>query len=253
LANIGKDLDGSMDCISTFSSEDKKIFYKYLEKIDQSLEPPEKKQKALPSLLSPNTNDIINQIKKNIKGNLKRDTNQVISYTPTTNLEIEEVEKLDPFNNKRSIINIHSKAVKNETMAQVFVLNEVYFRGKLYDILKSKINSNEEFFKYCLESFGVSQPTVYRYLNVYYLIKVYPNILLSGFGVTDLSKYRKKIEETAVKDKKFCQLIKHGFPGIVANFLLEDPTIDIPDVENMDINKEQERTIEQQVMIINNK
>jgi len=65
-----------------------------------------------------------------------------------------------------------------------------------------------------LESFEVSAPTVYKYLNVYYLIKGYPNIVLSGLSVFNLSRYRKKIEETAKKDTEFSKLLKNGFPGI---------------------------------------
>jgi hypothetical protein len=42
--------------------------------------------------------------------------------------------------------------------------------------------------------------TIYRYLNVYYLIKEYPNILLTGLMVIDLSRYKKKIEEAVKKD-----------------------------------------------------
>lgn len=88
----------------------------------------------------------------------------------------------------------------------------------MYHILRTKINFNDDFLKYCLESFEVSTPIVYKYLNVYYLIKEHPDILLSGLVITDLTKYRKKIEETANKDTYFLQLIKQGFPGIKANF-----------------------------------
>jgi hypothetical protein len=44
--------------------------------------------------------------------------------------------------------------------------------------------------------------------------------------VTDLSKYRTIIGETAKKDTEFFQLLKHGFPGIKVNFQLNDPTFD---------------------------
>ncbi len=50
---------------------------------------------------------------------------------------------------------INTNTVKNETMAQVFVLNEAYFKGNMCHILRSKINSNNVFLKYCLESFEV--------------------------------------------------------------------------------------------------
>jgi hypothetical protein len=80
---------------------------------------------------------------------------------------------------------------------------------------------------------------LFKYLNAYYLIKEYPNIVLSGLVVIDLSKYGKKIEETAKKDTEFFQLIKHGSPGIKANFILDDPTFDPNVIINMDTNEEQ--------------
>jgi hypothetical protein len=49
----------------------------------------------------------------------------------------------------------------------------------MYHILTTKIICNDNFLKYCSESFEVTTPTVYRYLN-FYLIKEYPSILLPG-------------------------------------------------------------------------
>jgi len=77
----------------------------------------------------------------------------------------------------------------------------------------------------------------FSFQRIYYLIKEYPNILLSGLPVSDLSTYRKKIEETAKKDTEFSQLLKNGFPGIIANFILDDPSFDPNDIKNMDINQ----------------
>jgi hypothetical protein len=88
-----------------------------------------------------------------------------------------------------------------------------------------------------LESFEVSAPTVYRYLSFYHLIKEYPNILLFGLMVIDLSKYRKKIEEAVKKDTELSQLLKHGFRGIRVNFKLGDPTFDPNDIKHININE----------------
>jgi hypothetical protein len=64
-------------------------------------------------------------------------------------LKIEKIENFDPFNNKIDI-KTHSNTVKNEIKAQVFVLNEAFFRGNVYHLLKKKINSDDNFLKYCL-------------------------------------------------------------------------------------------------------
>jgi hypothetical protein len=45
---MAKDLDGSISGILTFSDDDKNNFYRYLQIIEQYLEPPEKKLKPSP-------------------------------------------------------------------------------------------------------------------------------------------------------------------------------------------------------------
>jgi hypothetical protein len=126
---MAKDLDGSISGILTFS-DDKNNFYRYLQKIEH-LEPLEKKQNSLPS-----PSHQINKIKKNIIESLQKNPDQIIFYLPST---IFEIENLNPFNNKIDIIKIHSNTVKNEIKAQVFVLNEAFFRGNMYHILRTKL------------------------------------------------------------------------------------------------------------------
>ncbi len=62
----------------------------------------------------------------------------------------------------------------------------------------------------------VKDYTVYNYLNVYYLTEEFQSIVLSGFGVTKLYRYKKLIYKTVEYDNDLYTLLTTPFPGIEA-------------------------------------
>jgi hypothetical protein len=225
ILKLSKDKIGLAVALSKLSKEER-------EKVNESLELVKKcarrnvKKRKIDDIPEEDivVDRFIENLKKNIKENLSK---SIITYVPSDMSLINEIESLKIDENKKDIVELHSRIVRNEVQATVFTLNEAYFRGKFYDELrKNKFDNNDNFLVYCEDNFKISITTVYTYINLYILIHEYPSLVLSGMGVSQLRNNRKKIRDTVKKDPELLELISTPFPGIKAIISINDVTSD---------------------------
>jgi len=234
--NLAKDRNGLLVAFSRIGEKERESIYKNLNLIEQNNIPTAKKSKDQKEVQRASNEDIINELKTNIKQNLN--DGQIITYSPTNILEIDKIEKLDVNKDIKVIKQLHFKVHNNEVKANTFPLYEAYVKGKIYYNCKLQLPINKEFLDYCKASFNVGMSYVYHYLNVYYLYEEFPSILLCGFGVTKLYKNRALIINSANNDKDLKELLTTPFPGVsTRNIEIDDPNINENDLMDFkDIN-----------------
>ncbi len=89
-------------------------------------------------------------IKKNISENFDETKDNYIIFKPSTRKDMNIVH-LDINKDKEKIMQIYNNVVKNENLAQVFVLCGAYIRGEIHHRFKLKLESNGKFISYCFE------------------------------------------------------------------------------------------------------
>ncbi len=229
---LAKDRDSLLISLTRCPNENLTRVAEDIKFLLKTTNPTEKKKRD-----SKKKDTFIFDLKQNMKFN-QTNGDKIISYLPTTMEDIHKVAKLHAYDNLAEIIEIHTKVVKNEFSARTLVLHEAYMRGKLYDLLKKwfDINDykNEGFIAYCETKMKISKSKVYNYLNLVELLEEYPGLMLSGFGVTKLTQKKKIIKEESEKDEELYTLLTTSFPGIEADFLLQDCISDEDEDYDMD-------------------
>jgi hypothetical protein len=233
LLNVTKDKSRLLVGLTKINEKKREDILNAIKLIEQNTIPTAKKSKhPKEDQLFGRPENIINELKKNLSVNT---SNTYIRYCPTDASEINKITELDVKRDMEDIKRVHSMVANNEIKVNAFALYEAYCRGKIYFKLRSKFSDIKSFIDYCDQTFDISKSTVYVYLNVYHLHEEFPSILLSGFGVNKLYKYRDLIINYAKEDKDLYTLLTKTFPGIKSdNIEICDPIVDDEDM-NLDL------------------
>ncbi len=89
-------------------------------------------------------------IKKNISENFDETKDNYIIFKPSTRKDMNIIH-LDINKDKEKIMQIYNNVIKNENLAQVFVLCGAYIRRKIHHRFKLELEDDQNFTSYCLK------------------------------------------------------------------------------------------------------
>jgi hypothetical protein len=214
LIELSKDKPRLISGITLMNEQQRKAVKSVITFIKDNTIPTSKKPKVTKSS-RPLNEDIINDLKGNIKKNLKRG---LIEYKQIEVEEFARINNLDLEQNKDVFKSFRSRILNDRSALNILSLYQDYCEGWLYETIRNKCETDYDFFQYCRKVFKITENTIDTYLSFYYLVLDFPSILLSNLPVTKINRYSNLIKKTVETDNELKELLEKPFCGIEGNF-----------------------------------